>query len=110
MTRDELCFFNFISEASSNQPELAYEQLCADVVRAVVGGYNGTVIMHGKSSSSDLMMGTARDPGLVVLGLAELFDSIRRTPGEFVVSLKFTEIVGDATRGQIITISAVNFC
>jgi hypothetical protein len=107
MTRDELCFFNFASEAT-NPPELLYDQLCADVVRAVVEGYNGTIILHGTSSSDELMMGSAKEPGLIVLGLADLFDSIRHAAGDFFVSVRFNEVVGDETRGRNIVVIVFN--
>ena len=101
LARNELSFFDSIATGKGAKPEQLYEELCADVVRAVVGGYNGCIILHGTSPSGEFALGNAREPGLAAFGLAELFDSICRGPaGDFLVSMEFLEIIGGTSRGK----------
>ncbi|KAL7750533.1 hypothetical protein RI367_003869 [Sorochytrium milnesiophthora] len=55
-----------------------YAQLAQDIVRSAMEGINGTIFAYGQTASGKTftMNGSAKDPGIVVLSIKDIYDHI----------------------------------
>ena len=61
----------------------------------VVGGFNGTVFAYGQTSSgkTHTMRGSADEPGIIPLAVAEIFDKIHSMQDrEFLLRVSYMEV------------------
>ena len=75
--------------------EAVYTHTTKDLVKKVVGGFNGTVFAYGQTSSgkTHTMRGTASDPGIVPLAVRDIFDHISSTQDrEYLLRVSYMEV------------------
>lgn len=80
---------------SSWSTEAVYKHTTKDLVKKVVGGFNGTVFAYGQTSSgkTHTMRGTASDPGIVPLAVEDIFNHIASTQDrEYLVRVSYMEV------------------
>lgn len=80
---------------SSWSTEAVYQHTTKDLVKKVVGGFNGTVFAYGQTSSgkTHTMRGTASDPGIVPLAVQDIFNHISSTQDrEYLVRVSYMEV------------------
>ena len=80
---------------SSWSTEAVYKHTTKDLVKKVVGGFNGTVFAYGQTSSgkTHTMRGTASDPGIVPLAVEDIFNHIASTlDREYLVRVSYMEV------------------
>lgn len=72
-----------------------YRHTTQEVVAKVIGGFNGTVFAYGQTSSgkTHTIRGTANEPGIISLAVAEVFDRIeQRQDREFLLRVSYMEV------------------
>jgi centromeric protein E len=65
------------------------------LIQQVAGGFNSTIFAYGQTSSgkTHTMRGTCQEPGLIPLGIKELFQLIEGTPDrEFLLRVSYMEV------------------
>ncbi|KAH9659247.1 kinesin-like protein KIN-7N [Citrus sinensis] len=75
-----------------------YELLTKDIIHAAVEGFNGTVFAYGQTSSGKTftMNGSADNPGVISLGVKDIFDAIQMMSNrEFLVRVSYMEIYNE---------------
>jgi centromeric protein E len=75
--------------------EQVYQHTAQHLIRKVVKGFNATVFAYGQTSSgkTHTMRGTQSEPGLVPMGVKEVFDLIAAcTSREFLVRVSYMEV------------------
>jgi hypothetical protein len=90
--------FDKIYDNNSNS-QLIYKEICRDITKSVINGYNGTVFMYGQTTSGKTftMLGTPKSPGLLPCALRDTFSMIQKeaNPGAFNVSCSYIEIYNE---------------
>jgi centromeric protein E len=82
-----------------------YDEVCASIMAGAFDGYNGTIFCYGQTASgkTHTMIGSTRDPGVTILGVHDVFDSISRTSTtDFLVYISFLEIYNEKIRDLLI--------
>ncbi|XVE83000.1 hypothetical protein DITRI_Ditri16bG0051200 [Diplodiscus trichospermus] len=76
-----------------------YQKCISTIISGVVQGLNATVFAYGSTGSGKTytMVGTQRDPGLMVLSLHTIFDLIKRdrSSDEFEVTCSYLEVYNE---------------
>ncbi|KAK9836595.1 hypothetical protein WJX74_004004 [Apatococcus lobatus] len=78
--------------------EFIYKHTTQEVVAKVIGGFNGTVFAYGQTSSgkTHTIRGTAGEPGIISLAVAEVFDRIeQRQDREFLLRVSYMELYNE---------------
>ncbi|BGP47392.1 Kinesin-like protein kip2 [Rhodotorula kratochvilovae] len=79
-----------------------YDRKIRPVVKAALGGFNGTVFAYGQTASgkTHTMTGSPSEPGIIPLAVDELFARIRaqRTRRSFALRVAFLEIYNEQLR------------
>ncbi|KAH9699116.1 kinesin-like protein KIN-7N [Citrus sinensis] len=89
-------FDHVFEETCSNAR--VYELLTKDIIHAAVEGFNGTVFAYGQTSSGKTftMNGSADNPGVISLGVKDIFDAIQMMSNrEFLVRVSYMEIYNE---------------
>ena len=85
--------------APSTTTQEVYDGICSPIVHAALAGYNGTVFAYGQTSSgkTHTLMGTANEPGIIVLAVHDVFDQIHResVDAQFLVRISYFEIYNE---------------
>ena len=80
---------------SSWTTQTVYNKTTEDVIKKVVGGFNGTVFAYGQTSSgkTHTMRGTPTEPGIIPLAVGEIFDRISSMQDrEFLLRVSYMEV------------------
>jgi centromeric protein E len=80
---------------SSWTTEAIYAHTTKELVKKVVGGFNGTVFAYGQTSSgkTHTMRGTASNPGIVPLAVQDIFNHICGTQDrEYLLRVSYMEV------------------
>ena len=80
---------------SSWTTEAVYQHTTRDLVKKVVGGFNGTVFAYGQTSSgkTHTMRGTSEQPGIVPLAVQDIFDHISsHQDREYLLRVSYMEV------------------
>lgn len=80
---------------SDSTTEQVYQQTTEDVIKKVVGGFNGTVFAYGQTSSgkTHTMRGCQSSPGIIPLAVRAIFDHIEKTQDrEFLLRVSYVEV------------------
>ncbi|GAA6057502.1 hypothetical protein JCM3770_000589 [Rhodotorula araucariae] len=87
-----------------------YDRKIRPVVKAALGGFNGTVFAYGQTASgkTHTMTGSPTEPGIIPLAVDELFARIRaqRTRRSFALRVAFLEIYNEQLRDLLAPASA----
>ncbi|GAA6019008.1 hypothetical protein JCM10207_006286 [Rhodosporidiobolus poonsookiae] len=79
-----------------------YDRKIKPVVRAALGGFNGTVFAYGQTASgkTHTMMGSPQEPGIIPLAIDELFSYIHKqnTHRTYSLRVSFLEIYNEQLR------------
>jgi len=69
--------FDRVFPPSANTQRV-YDGICAPIVQAAMRGYNGTIFAYGQTSSgkTHTLMGDAKEPGIIVLAVHDVFEHI----------------------------------
>ncbi|GAA5828070.1 hypothetical protein JCM11251_005717 [Rhodosporidiobolus azoricus] len=93
--------FDMLHVAPSPTVEL-YDGKIRPVVRAALGGFNGTVFAYGQTASgkTHTMMGSPEEPGVIPLAIDELFSYIHKqnTHRTYSLRVSFLEIYNEQLR------------
>ena len=76
--------------------QAVYERTTEDIIKKVVGGFNGTVFAYGQTSSgkTHTMRGTQQEPGIIPLAVAEIFRQIHSLQDrEFLLRVSYMEVI-----------------
>ena len=76
--------------------QAVYERTTEDIIKKVVGGFNGTVFAYGQTSSgkTHTMRGTEKEPGIIPLAVAEIFRQIHSLQDrEFLLRVSYMEVI-----------------
>ena len=76
--------------------QAVYERTTEDIIKKVVGGFNGTVFAYGQTSSgkTHTMRGTQQEPGIIPLAVAEIFRQIHGLQDrEFLLRVSYMEVI-----------------
>ena len=84
---------------SSSSSQLIYREICRDITKSVINGYNGTVFMYGQTTSGKTftMLGSPNSPGLLPCALRDIFNMIHKesNPAAFNVFCSYIEIYNE---------------
>ncbi len=72
-----------------------YRRTTEDIIKKVMGGFNGTVFAYGQTSSgkTHTMRGTPTEPGIIPLAVSEIFEHISNTQDrEFLLRVSYMEV------------------
>eukprot|EP00937_MAST-01D_sp_MAST-1D-sp2_P004748 g4748.t1 len=76
-----------------------YDDICAPIVQSTLEGFNGTVFAYGQTSSgkTHTLMGTAEEPGIIVLAVHDVFEQIQgeSAESEFLIRISYFEIYNE---------------
>ena len=75
-----------------------YDRCAKSIMASALQGHNGTIFVYGQTSSgkTHTMQGNETSPGIVPLGIAYIFDEIkRRTNADFLVRCSYVEIYNE---------------
>ncbi|KAM0749105.1 kinesin-domain-containing protein [Meredithblackwellia eburnea MCA 4105] len=79
-----------------------FDEKIRSVVKAAMGGFNGTVFAYGQTASgkTHTMMGSPSEPGIIPLSIAELFSYIhkQKTRRSYTLLVSFLEIYNEQFR------------
>ena len=68
--------FNFDKIYSYNSvSQIIYREICQDIVKSIIDGYNGSIFMYGQTTSGKTftMLGTPNSPGILPCSLNDIF-------------------------------------
>ena len=68
--------FNFDKIYSYNSiSQIIYKEICQDIVKSIIDGYNGSIFMYGQTTSGKTftMLGTPNSPGILPCSLNDFF-------------------------------------
>lgn len=90
--------FDKIYGQSSNS-QLIYKEMCRNITKSVISGYNGTIFMYGQTTSGKTftMLGTPNSPGILPCALRDIFNLIQKekNPEAFSVYCSYIEIYNE---------------
>lgn len=72
-----------------------YKKTTEEIIKKVMGGFNGTVFAYGQTSSgkTHTMLGNEAEPGIVPLAVKAIFDHIEATQErEFLLRVAYMEV------------------
>ena len=60
--------------------QIIYKEMCRQIVRSAIDGYNGTIFMYGQTTSGKTftMLGTPNSPGILPCTLRDIFNIIQK--------------------------------
>ena len=73
--------FNFDKIYSYNSvSQIIYKEICQDVVKSVIDGYNGSIFMYGQTTSGKTftMLGSPNSPGILPCSLNDIFIFVKQ--------------------------------
>ena len=68
--------FNFDKIYSYNsESQMIYKEICQDIVKSIIDGYNGSIFMYGQTTSGKTftMLGSPNSPGILPCSLNDIF-------------------------------------
>jgi hypothetical protein len=79
--------------------QMIYKDVCRDITKSVISGYNGSIFMYGQTTSGKTytMLGSPNSPGLLPCALRDVFSLISKDsdPGRFSVFCSYIEIYNE---------------
>lgn len=83
-----------------------YEKSCKFLLEGVINGYNATVFAYGPTGAGKTftMSGSASQPGIMPMAIADLFDLMRADPAQvaYKVIVTYIEIYNETIRDLLI--------
>jgi centromeric protein E len=90
--------FDKIYGTDSNS-QIIYKDMCRQITKSAVNGYNGTIFMYGQTTSGKTftMLGTPNSPGILPCALRDIFSLILKEPKpeNFAVYCSYLEIYNE---------------
>ncbi|RKP00714.1 hypothetical protein CXG81DRAFT_7471, partial [Caulochytrium protostelioides] len=78
-----------------------YNEVGRDIIQSSTDGINGTIFCYGQTGSGKTytMSGTHEEPGVIVLSIKQLFETVgRRSDREFLLRMSYIEIYNEVIK------------
>ncbi|XP_042377067.1 kinesin-like protein KIN-7L isoform X1 [Zingiber officinale] len=89
--------FDYVFDPSYSNA-MVYDLLIKSIIQAAIDGFNGTAFAYGQTSSGKTftMNGSEEDPGIITLGVKDVFRRIEMTTDrEFLIRVSYMEIYNE---------------
>jgi kinesin family protein 18/19 len=99
-SREQQYAFDYVFDNHSTQQEV-YENSSKFLIPGITQGFNATVFAYGATGAgkTHTMLGTGREPGMMVRSLGDLFSTIEAsTQRQFKVKISYVEVYNETLR------------
>jgi kinesin family member 18/19 len=101
-SREQQYAFDYVFEQKSSQQDV-YENSTKFLIPGIIQGYNATVFAYGATGAgkTHTMLGTGKEPGIMVRSLTDLFSSIESSSNhtrQFRVKISYVEVYNETLR------------
>jgi kinesin family member 18/19 len=101
-SREQQYAFDYVFEQKSSQQDV-YENSTKFLIPGIIQGYNATVFAYGATGAgkTHTMLGTGKEPGIMVRSLTDLFSSIESSLNhtrQFRVKISYVEVYNETLR------------